>query len=229
MAEIAGGWWRLIPIGLPWCCGGPLRIPGPDVVRRSPRCGGGRTRTCPGRRKCGLAPIASRLASYSRGHSLAMSASEANGPSAAAAMLHSESPDRTVTSRRASGVSCCARVACGQGPGIHDRASGFHRGSTAEPAAGSGAGSGAECLPRCRRLSSESPAAAAGPGPGSGTGPGSGRRCAAVASGAVSSCSPTAARASRRMNAGLNLPVAAAARVLPCGPAAPPRPRWRAT
>ena len=38
---------------------------------------------------------------------------------------------------------------------------------------------------------------------------------AALASGAVSSWSPTAASTSRRMNAGLNLPVAAAARVLP--------------
>lgn len=57
----------------------------------------GAWRICPGSRTSGLPPISPRFAAYHRGHSRAMSTSDASGPSWAATMSHSVSPASTVT------------------------------------------------------------------------------------------------------------------------------------
>ena len=69
---------------------------------------------CPGSRTSGLPPISPRFAAYHRGHSRAMSTSDASGPSWAATMSHSVSPASTVTGpapppvARGSGIALAA-------------------------------------------------------------------------------------------------------------------------
>ena len=157
-----------------------------------------------------------------------MSTSNANAASSAAARLQSESPVRTVTSgpwpllvpragagrrradqarRRAAAASIWGSAGgpaarCGDGPGGRAAGGGKER----------SAGSWYCAVGRGPASGSTRPSAAV---PGEGPGPGRAGGVAAVASCAVMSWSPTAARARRRMKPGLNLPAAAAARVLP--------------